>query len=517
MAVLTLTILSFTGCVPDLATPAAATVTPSATSEATPTPAVAPTWTAPPPTPVPTQEAAPPIPLNAVSRRPQITMDIALNLRGRRLDVTQVVMTANGTSDPWQEVVFAVMPAHQPGVLALELVEVTTYTAGTTAGQRHIVAGTLDDMMLHVPMPKPVQPGDAVMITLVYHLRAPQIDQATWLPEGNLGAGERVLQAGDWHPTLVPYRDGAGWQTWTYHPVGDPIVYPVADYDVQIFADPAVVIAAPGEVTHEGGVHRYHLQGARSFAFLASPDYQVMVAEAGGLPLQAYYLPGQGAAAEAALEIAARAIPLYKELYGPYPAVQGEGAPALVIAQNTYWGSMEYAGLISLSDRVFQTHTDTPKSQLVSLTAHEIAHQWWYGAVGSDQVHAPWLDEAFAKYSELLYYERYHPELTRWWWETHVYRFDPKGTVDRTIYDFPSTPVYFNQLYGQAARFMADLRRDIGDDAFFAFVKAYRAAGESHAAGVGRLADADLFFTTLAAHTDVDLSPLLERYFTKPD
>jgi hypothetical protein len=79
--------------------------------------------------------------------------------------------------------------------------------------------------------------------------------------------------------------------------------------------------------------------------------------------------------------------------------------------------------------------------------------------------------------------------------------------VDRTIYDFSSTPVYFNQLYGQAARFLGDLRRDMGDDAFFAFVKAYRAAGE------GDVVDADLFFDTLATATDVDLQPLLQRYF----
>jgi aminopeptidase N len=30
---------------------------------------------------------------------------------------------------------------------------------------------------------------------------------------------------------------------------------------------------------------------------------------------------------------------------------------------------------------------------------HEIAHQWWYGLVGDDQYHEPWLDESFATYS----------------------------------------------------------------------------------------------------------------------
>jgi hypothetical protein len=432
-------------------------------------------------------------------------MDIALNLQDRRLDVTQVVLTVNATSDTWDKVVFAVMPAHQSDVLHLEQIEVTTLARGATAGQRQLVMGVLEDIMLHVPLPRPVSPGELVMISLRYHLRVPRITSATWLPEGNLGAGDHILQAGDWHPVLTPYREGLGWQTWTYHPVGDPMIYPAADYDVQIFADPAVVIAAPGEGGQVGGVHHYRIQAARSFAFLASRDYVVMFSEALGIPIRAYYLPGNGAAARTALETATAAISLYSELFGPFPT------SGLVIVQNAYWGSMEYSGLISLSTRVFQTYEDTPESQLVSLTAHEVAHQWWYGAVGSDQVHEPWLDEGFAKYSELLYYERYAPDLVRWWWHNHIYPFDPEGYLDRTIYDFPTTPVYFNQLYTQAGRFMGDLRQALGDATFFAFVRAYRAAGE------GRLVGSDVFFEVLAASTDEDLRPLLARYFDDVD
>ena len=40
-----------------------------------------------------------------------------------------------------------------------------------------------------------------------------------------------------------------------------------------------------------------------------------------------------------------------------------------------------------------------------NVIAHEIAHQWWYGLVGDDQFHEPWLDESFATYSE----ERLYP------------------------------------------------------------------------------------------------------------
>ena len=35
--------------------------------------------------------------------------------------------------------------------------------------------------------------------------------------------------------------------------------------------------------------------------------------------------------------------------------------------------------------------------------AHEIAHQWFYGVVGNDQIRYPWLDEGLCRFAEYLY------------------------------------------------------------------------------------------------------------------
>ncbi len=471
-------------------------------TSASPTPTrTPPTATAAVPSVTPSPQADPPlldIPDDAVARIsavPQVTLEIALDVAHRHMQVTQHVLLANGSRERWQEIVFAVPSAHVPRVFKLTQAQVTTRWQHTT------VATTLDDIMLHVSLPAPVLPGEPVSVTLSYAMRVPVIEPTTWLPEGNLGAGDRVFQAGDWHPTLVPYREDEGWARWTYHPVGDPTCYPVADYDVRITARPDIVIAAPGEISREGALRRYQLDRARCFAFLASRDYLRIGGNAGGTPLHVYYLPGDVESARAVLDLATQAIQLYKDLYGPYPT------SGLVVAQNAYRGSMEYTGLISMSDLAYETYDGSPRSQLVSLTAHEIAHQWWYGAVGNDQVHEPWLDESLAKYSELLFYERYHPELTDWWWETHIHRFEPDGSLDRTIYDFDNTPPYIRQIYSLGALLMRDLRKSMGDEAFFNFLRAYRRSGE------GQLVDSDTFFTTLHAYADGDLSSIVSRYF----
>lgn len=428
---------------------------------------------------------------------PRIEMDIAVNMPDRLLTVSQTVEVTNHTCDVWNEVVFAVSPAYRPGVFVLRKVSMRV-----AEGDDVPVSHTLNGTMLHVSLPTRLSPEQRVKISLAYTLHVPDVSFETWLPEGNLGADTRILQVGDWHPTLVPYREGSGWQIWQYHAVGDPTVYEVADYDVWISASPMTVIAAPGTQEMEGSRRHYTLSRARTFAFLASDDYQVVKARAAGVPLLVYYLPENGEEARAVVDAASGAIALFTDLYGPYPS---EG---LVVAENAYRGSMEYSGLVSLSGWAMATYNGSPESMLVSLTVHEIAHQWWYSAVGNDQVHEPWLDEALAKYSELLYYERYVPEATESWWYNHIDRYHPEGPLDRSIYAFESTVTYIPHIYGQGARFMAELRALVGDQSFFAFLRAYRDYGE------GRVVTASDFFAVLRAYTSADLGPIVARYFS---
>ena len=438
---------------------------------------------------------------------PHHDFDIALNAPDRHMRVRHRITVANGSTDTWNEVVLSMPPAHWPGAFTLRQVAVMApawhQTGATSVAEASVAATNLDNTMLHVTLPEELPAGETLTLTLDYTLRLPTITPNTWLPKGNLGAGERVIQAGDWHPTLVPYEDGAGWQTWDYHPVGDPTVYPLADYDVRIKAGAGMVIAAPGAVTAEGHSRHYVLRRARAFAFLASPDYHMIEGRAGDISIRVYYLPDHVEGAYATLDTARKALRLYTAYYGPYPM------PALVIAENAYYGAMEYSGLVSMSGAVLGSYNGSPLSSVVHLTAHEIAHQWWYGAVGNDQVHEPWLDESFAKYSEFLFYERYQPDLAHGWWDRQVHRQSAGGSLDRTIYDFATTSAYIGDLYRQGGRFMEDLRALLGDEAFFDFVAAYRRYGD------GKLVTGEDFFTVLGAYaTPEALDPLLRQYFS---
>jgi aminopeptidase N len=168
---------------------------------------------------------------------------------------------------------------------------------------------------------------------------------------------------------------------------------------------------------------------------------------------------------------------------------------------------MEFDGLIFLSHAFYDYYTGTPQNNLVIIAAHETAHQWWFGLVGNDQALEPWLDEALATYSEILYYEQVYPVLVKWWWDNRVYFHDPQGWVDSTIYATPDFYPYRDAIYLRGALFLNDLRQQIGDQVFMDFLHDYLARYTY------RIATGDDFFAVLQEHTSSDLSGLVAQYF----
>ncbi|HEX2980495.1 MAG TPA: M1 family aminopeptidase, partial [Anaerolineaceae bacterium] len=131
----------------------------------------------------------------------------------------------------------------------------------------------------------------------------------------------------------------------------------------------------------------------------------------------------------------------------------------------------------------------------------------------NDQALEPWLDEAMATYSEEIYYEKTYPEALDWWWNYRVRYYEPRGWVDTSIYNpYKSAQPYRDYrdaVYLNGAEFLNELRQTIGDEAFFAFLHDYAAAFQ------GQLVHRADFFTVLARHSSLDLTALVQKYFSQ--
>jgi aminopeptidase N len=271
------------------------------------------------------------------------------------------------------------------------------------------------------------------------------------------------------------------------------------------------MLAASAKAEIDQNWYRFNQTNARNFTWSGSDNYQMLESYAGNIRVRAFVFPLDLAAGQVSLDTTVQALNLYSSLFGPYEH------DSLTIVEAAFADGMEYDGLYFLGQEYFNAYEGKPGSYLVSISAHETAHQWWYGMITNDQAYDPWLDEALSTYSEVLFYEHNYPDLVNWWWETRVDYFSPKGWVDSSIYDFRSFRPYVNAVYLRGASFLRELRGQLGDEAFLSFLKDYfTIVHERSAVDHFGLAAAEDFWAVLKETTSTDLTSLKSQYFAQP-
>ncbi len=453
-------------------TPLPPTMTPSNTPAATATPLAS-------PTPSPTATSRPPA-------RPRYDFTAVLDFWARTLTVDERIVYPNASPSALDRLVLNVEPAQWPNVFHLESV--------TLDGQP--VRGTLNGTRWVLPLPQPLRPGQSLVLEIHYRLVLPYRTGSRIF-----GMDARQTNLVDWYPFVVPYDPKQGWLWHKPWPFGDHLVYPSADYDIVLTLKHAAAgtrIAASAPPDANG---HYRLRAARTFVFSLSPYFQTATAKAGDITITSYYFPDLAAGGKALPTYASQAVATYAQVYGALPRRH------LAIVATDAPDGMEYSGLVFLSANFYRTYNQALVSNLVSLGVHELSHQWWYDQVGNDQALHPWMDEALAVYSEWLFYQRNYPADVRLWWGFRVNYFQPQGYINRSIYDYPSFRPYVNATYLQGARFMEALRRRIGDQAFFAFLRDYYTQMQ------GRIATPQDFFRILDTHTTKSYQDIVARYF----
>ena len=424
-----------------------------------------------------TAAAAPP--------RPHYELRLDLDLERNVLTAVQTLDYTNPTTATLASLVFHVIPAAY-GAFALT----------STSVDSQVVTPTLDGIVLELSLPRSLPPGQATQVVLRYRLNLPPSD-------GRFGAANGIIALGDWFPVLAVYQ--GGWDRHRHTDIGDAFFADLADYDVYLTTSQPATVAATGEVvTYKDRDWQLRARQVRDFALAVSTRYQVQAKDLNGTTLSIYYPAEQAPEAAEALVIGAEVVRWYVDRLGPYPY------PNLGIAitgyKNPIHNAQEHPCLIFLrSDMLVSSRTN-----LRILTAHELAHQWFYAMVGNDQLHDPWLDEALATAISLDFFRQRYPdeyaELWRSWGD-----FRNNTPVNRGIYDFPNGTTYFAAVYRQGATFLRELSEAMGEAAYWQGLKSYFEAQRF------RLARPQDFFRAMrAAAPQVDLLPLYRRYFDYP-
>ena len=364
---------------------------------------------------------------------------------------------------------------------------------------------------VQVALIEPLKQGSRAHVWLAFRGKFEHMSQ---LGEYTIfGINEDITSLTGFYPILAARR-GDAWALDVPHPQGDVGFHDAALYRVALdFPSDQVIVATGTEITRTASTAgwmtaQYVLGPAREFTALLSPQFEILETESMGTRVRSYFTGDNADAARAALYHAVGALQIYSDQFGQYPYRD----MAVVQAPLTFKG-MEFPSVSLIGSQVYNVY----QKDLENLVVHEVAHQWWYNQVGSDQVRTPWLDEGIAEYSMYFYYQgRYGDQaaqdLRDLRWELPVDSMKRRAAdqpIGMAVWDYKRD--YEMVVYAKGALFFDTLREELGavkfEELLREYLRQYRwriaSAGEFQALAsqvAGRNLD-DLFSTWVQGDT----------------
>ena len=441
---------------------------------------------------MPTPSPLPPFPPTGdPSGRTRNMISARLDYDQHVVQVWQTIEYVNHTPVSLSELMLVVEPNREPGVFRLE--EIVGHDGEAMENS------DLDGARLTIPLAAELPSGSAVSLGLSYELVLPDVRES-------FGYTSRQTNLGDWYAFVPPYDPQEGWLVYEPGVVGEHLAYETQDFEVEfelVGRQDDLIVAASAQPQSDGNPYHYYLEGARNFSLSISPEYQVRREQVGEVTVLSFFFPETAMSADVALQATVDALNIFSEIYQPYPF------DSLTVVPADFKDGMEYSGLYFLDQKLYRNYNGTYRSFLISIAAHETAHQWWYGIVANDQALEPWLDESFATYSELLFYERFFPEHVEWWWRRRVQRFEPAGFVDTTIYDHDGFRSYVDAVYLNGALFLQEVRDQVGDEAFRGLLQNLQHVG------INELITAEDFWDLLGQQGGIEVDEIRKGYFSE--
>ncbi|MDD3861266.1 MAG: M1 family metallopeptidase, partial [Bacteroidales bacterium] len=273
-------------------------------------------------------------------------------------------------------------------------------------------------------LPKPLYPKDTAVITTDFYVKIPKIFS-------RMGYEDNTYCFTQWYPKPAVY-DKYGWHPMNYLDMGE-FYSEFGSFEVRITAPDDYIIAATGNLLTKKELERledyaeicnsnhdlnsmplfgdsakektiiYYEKNIHDFAWFASKDFAVdrdyvkLPESDKTIICWTFYNKSHKSLWGNAINYVKQAISFYSEEIGDYPyknctAVEGPLAAG---------GGMEYPTITIVSS--------SSESSLENVIIHEVAHNWFYGILASNERKEAWIDEGFTSLYESKYYDKFYP------------------------------------------------------------------------------------------------------------
>lgn len=331
----------------------------------------------------------------------------------------------------------------------------------------------VQETALRVVLDKPLEPNASTNIHLDFSVTVPRSNK---LHYNDFVAVDSVTTMPSVYP-LIPAYDAKGWHIELPPAHGDLVYADLSMYAVTMTVPSAMTVIASGTTTQTrengNGTTTWQMVGAlmRDFDLNVTTQLDKISETVGETTVNSWYEPADAEAGKNALKFAGDALKLFNERFGVYPYRELD-----IVETPTTAGGIEYPGIVTIGKSLYR---DARQREFFEFaTAHEVSHQWWYGMVGNDQVNSPWVDEALAQYSTLIYYQDLKGQgaanvILRNYF-TVQYDNAKKAGRDAPV-NLPVSAYDDNDygaiVYGKGPLFYDAIRKKMGDEKFYRFLK----------------------------------------------
>lgn len=245
-----------------------------------------------------------------------------------------------------------------------------------------------DEDILKIELGFKLKNKKSVQIEIDFNLVIPNSTHRFGWFDGNINLG-------NWYPIVCEFDDGV-FDISPYYATGDPFYSGLANYDVSFTYPKSYYLSSTGEIStsENNGLITAKIQAkaVRDFAMCLSGNVTAIKQKINKTNI-IYVSDDSQETAQSNLDLACKALDYFSETFGSYPY-----STLTVVKTPFIYGGMEYPNIVFISDSI---DDDTEYKKVI---VHEIAHQWWYGIVGNNEVKEAWLDESLSEYSTALFF-----------------------------------------------------------------------------------------------------------------
>jgi hypothetical protein len=341
----------------------------------------------------------------------QYTLNVQLDINRHRLKVDEIMMYTNHSPDTLRQMYFHLyLNKYRAGSLFMpdlktDMGGITIHTIHENDSLHHDYA--VDQTLLTVVLNNPLTPGESVRWHFTFEdVIPPASDRYGY--QGN------HYDIGNWYITPVVY-DQYGWHL--HQHLDNEFYQEWADFRVNIKVPAGYIIGATGNLittvrkdpldstgtdtlsttaasNSDNMLKRcYEAKRVHDFAWTTDPSYVLMQSEWNGITINVLALDYNRDSWRQVPEWGKRAIQYYCNTFGPYPYEQITIADTYIRA-----GGIEYPQIVMLNDYI---NPENEPGEFHALLLHELAHNWFYGLLASNQTEQEWMDEGFATFAEI--------------------------------------------------------------------------------------------------------------------